>query len=53
MLQWLIEMGANTDITNNAGETPRDVASRFGQLAAVKLLTGEDGRYSVNEISQC
>ncbi|KAI0218250.1 Ankyrin repeat domain-containing protein 42 [Lamellibrachia satsuma] len=42
VLQWLIEMGANTDITNNAGENPRDVASRFGQLAAVKLLTGED-----------
>ncbi|XP_005108190.1 ankyrin repeat domain-containing protein 42 isoform X2 [Aplysia californica] len=40
VLQWLIEMGANMNITNQAGETPRDVARRFAQLASVKLLGG-------------
>ncbi|KAK3801224.1 hypothetical protein RRG08_010447 [Elysia crispata] len=40
VLQWLIEMGANMNITNQAGETPRDVARRFAQLACVKLLGG-------------
>lgn len=38
ILQWLIEMGANMSITNQAGETPRDVARRFSKLACVKLL---------------
>ncbi|XP_049679422.1 ankyrin repeat domain-containing protein 42 isoform X3 [Accipiter gentilis] len=38
-LQWLIEMGADCDITNDAGETPKDVAKRFAHLAAVELLT--------------
>ncbi|NWY68495.1 ANR42 protein, partial [Erithacus rubecula] len=37
-LQWLLEMGADCDITNDAGETPEDVAKRFGHLAAVELL---------------
>ncbi|XP_031954993.1 ankyrin repeat domain-containing protein 42 isoform X3 [Corvus hawaiiensis] len=27
-LQWLVEMGAGCDITNDAGETPKDVAKR-------------------------
>ena len=40
VLQWLIEMGGNMTITNNAGETPRDVARRYAQLAAFKLLDG-------------
>ncbi|XP_027263453.1 ankyrin repeat domain-containing protein 42 isoform X2 [Cricetulus griseus] len=39
-LQWLIKMGANSDITNKAGERPSDVAKRFAHLAAVKLLEG-------------
>ncbi|OCT64248.1 hypothetical protein XELAEV_18045349mg [Xenopus laevis] len=39
-LQWLLEMGADYNITNEAGETPKDVAKRFAQLAAVKLLEG-------------
>ncbi|XP_050010419.1 ankyrin repeat domain-containing protein 42, partial [Alexandromys fortis] len=39
-LQWLIEMGANSSITNKAGERPSDVAKRFAHLAAVKLLEG-------------
>ncbi|KAL3846546.1 hypothetical protein ACJMK2_017525 [Sinanodonta woodiana] len=41
ILQWLIEMGANMQITNQAGEAPRDVARRFAQLACVKLLGGD------------
>ncbi|NWX14856.1 ANR42 protein, partial [Aegotheles bennettii] len=42
-LQWLIEMGADCDITNDAGETPKDVAKRFAQPAAVELLTQRTG----------
>ncbi|KAM6212617.1 LOW QUALITY PROTEIN: ankyrin repeat domain-containing protein 42 [Sarcoramphus papa] len=42
-LRWLIEMGADCDITNDAGETPKDVAKRFAQLAAVELLTQRTG----------
>ncbi|NWS48818.1 ANR42 protein, partial [Probosciger aterrimus] len=42
-LQWLIEMGADCDITNDAGETPKDVAKRFAQLAAMELLTQRPG----------
>ncbi len=44
MLEWLIEMGANINITNNAGENPKDVARRFAQLAVIKLLGGEEGQ---------
>ncbi|XP_006628141.2 ankyrin repeat domain-containing protein 42 isoform X1 [Lepisosteus oculatus] len=40
-LQWLLEMGADYNITNDASETPKDIAKRFAQLAAVKLLGGE------------
>ncbi|KAJ8405887.1 hypothetical protein AAFF_G00313240 [Aldrovandia affinis] len=39
-LQWLLEMGANQDIRDSAGETPKDTAKRFAQLAAVKVLGG-------------
>ncbi|KAM9565232.1 ankyrin repeat domain-containing protein 42 isoform 4-T7 [Guaruba guarouba] len=42
-LQWLIEMGADCDIRNDAGETPKDVAKRFAQLAAVEFLTQRTG----------
>ncbi|XP_063250503.1 ankyrin repeat domain-containing protein 42 isoform X3 [Prinia subflava] len=42
-LQWLVEMGADCDITNDAGETPKDVAKRFSHLAAVELLTPRTG----------
>ncbi|XP_010085968.1 PREDICTED: ankyrin repeat domain-containing protein 42, partial [Pterocles gutturalis] len=42
-LQWLIEMGADCDITNDAGETPKDVAKRFAQQEAVELLTQRTG----------
>ncbi|KAI8770636.1 ankyrin repeat domain-containing protein 42 isoform X1 [Biomphalaria glabrata] len=40
IIQWLLEMGANMNITNQAGETPCDVARRFSQLACAKLLGG-------------
>lgn len=36
-------MGADTEIANTAGETPRDIARRFAQLACVKLLGGDPG----------
>ncbi|XP_062950384.1 ankyrin repeat domain-containing protein 42 [Cynocephalus volans] len=39
-LQWLIKMGADSNITNKAGERPSDLAKRFAHLAAVKLLEG-------------
>ncbi|XP_032976349.1 ankyrin repeat domain-containing protein 42 isoform X9 [Rhinolophus ferrumequinum] len=39
-LQWLIKVGADSNITNKAGEKPSDVAKRFARLAAVKLLEG-------------
>ncbi|RMC07468.1 hypothetical protein DUI87_16940 [Hirundo rustica rustica] len=42
-LQWLVEMGADCDITNDAAETPKDVAKRFSHLAAVELLTPRTG----------
>ena len=45
VLSWLIEMGANMSITNQAGETPKDVARRFAQLAAVKLLGDDEGKH--------
>ncbi|XP_022084879.1 ankyrin repeat domain-containing protein 42-like [Acanthaster planci] len=41
-LQWLVEMGANIHIQNSAGETPLEVATRFAQLACVKLLKGDE-----------
>jgi len=38
ILRWLLEMGADMAVTNNANETPKDVAKRFSRLAAVRLL---------------
>jgi ankyrin repeat domain-containing protein 42 len=40
ILQWLIENGATLDLTSQSGETPKDVARRFGQLACLKILGG-------------
>uniref|UniRef100_A0A8C5YZF1 Ankyrin repeat domain-containing protein 42 n=1 Tax=Marmota marmota marmota TaxID=9994 RepID=A0A8C5YZF1_MARMA len=53
-LQWLIKVGADSNITNKAGETPSDVAKRFAHLAAVKLLEGLqkydiDDEYDIDE----
>ncbi|XP_075448700.1 ankyrin repeat domain-containing protein 42 isoform X2 [Ascaphus truei] len=50
-LQWLLEMGADYNITNEAGETPKDVAKRFAQLAAVKLLGGNGEEDSDEELN--
>ncbi|NXN28203.1 ANR42 protein, partial [Nycticryphes semicollaris] len=48
-LQWLMEMGADCDITNDAGETPKDVAKRFAQPAAVELMTQGTGDSSSSD----
>ena len=33
----------SVSIVNSAGETPKDVARRFGRLACVNLLGGDTG----------
>ena len=43
VLQWLLEMGADMTIINSANEMPKDVARRFGRLAAVRLLDDSQG----------
>ncbi|CAF1549739.1 unnamed protein product [Adineta steineri] len=40
ILYWLLENGANMDLQSESGETPKDVARRYGQLACLKLLGG-------------
>ncbi|XP_042542638.1 ankyrin repeat domain-containing protein 42 [Dipodomys spectabilis] len=50
-LQWLIKMGADSNITNKAGERPSDVAKRFAHLAAVKLLEGLQ-KYDINDLNE-
>ncbi|XP_053561049.1 LOW QUALITY PROTEIN: ankyrin repeat domain-containing protein 42 [Bombina bombina] len=49
-IQWLLEMGADYNITNQAGETAKDIARRFAQLAAVALLRGSVEEYSDEEL---
>ncbi|KAM3936443.1 ankyrin repeat domain-containing protein 42 [Leptodactylus fuscus] len=51
-IQWLLEMGADYNITNEAGETPKDVAKRFAQISAVKLLGGGAYEDSEEEITE-
>ncbi len=48
ILQWLIENGADLKITNQAGETARDVAKRFAHLACVKILETDAGFDFIN-----
>lgn len=48
VLQWLIEMGAAIDATNQNGETVKDVARRFSQLACLKLLGGGSDKNTVD-----
>lgn len=48
ILQWLIEMGASMDLTTVSGETPKDVARRFAQLACLKVLGGGSEQSEVN-----
>ena len=43
VIQWLIENGANGSIQNNAGENAKDVARRFAQLPAIRILGGNEG----------
>ncbi|CAL8078244.1 unnamed protein product [Calicophoron daubneyi] len=38
IVQWLCENGADTSISNHMGDTPADVARRYGELAVLKLL---------------
>ncbi|XP_068927056.1 ankyrin repeat domain-containing protein 42 [Petaurus breviceps papuanus] len=47
-LQWLIEMGADVNITNKDGETAADTAKKFAHLSAVSLLSGLQ-KYEVEE----
>ncbi|XP_065887537.1 ankyrin repeat domain-containing protein 42-like [Dysidea avara] len=39
-LQWLIDHGANIAMVNNAGESPKDLAKRYGHDNCVDLLGG-------------
>ncbi len=48
ILQWLIEMGASQELTTQSGETAKDVARRFGQLACLKVLGGGADKSEVN-----
>lgn len=48
ILQWLIEMGASMDLTTVSGETPKDVARRFSQLACLKVLGAGSDQNQVN-----
>ncbi|CAF3704468.1 unnamed protein product [Adineta steineri] len=48
ILRWLIDMGASMDLTTQSGETPKDVARRFGQLACLKILGGGTDKIETN-----
>jgi hypothetical protein len=41
-------MGASMDLTTQSGETPKDVARRFGQLACLKILGGGTDKVEIN-----
>ncbi|CAF4702274.1 unnamed protein product, partial [Rotaria sp. Silwood2] len=49
ILQWLIEIGASMELTSQSGETPKDVARRFGQLACLKILDGDADKTETNK----
>lgn len=51
VLEWLINREADCNIANDAGETPKDVAKRFAQLAVVEYLGSKMGNDSEEEIS--
>ena len=42
-MEWLIENGADMKIINDLGETPKDIAIRFSQIACAKILESEYG----------
>nr|XP_056714820.1 ankyrin repeat domain-containing protein 42 [Euleptes europaea] len=50
LLEWLMDREANCNITNDAGETPKDVAKRFARLAVVEFLRDRMGNDSDEEI---
>ncbi|XP_053241448.1 ankyrin repeat domain-containing protein 42 [Podarcis raffonei] len=50
VLEWLINREADCNIPNDAGETPKDVAKRFAQLATVEYLRQKMGNDSDEEI---
>ncbi|XP_077197473.1 ankyrin repeat domain-containing protein 42 isoform X3 [Paroedura picta] len=50
LIQWLIDREANCNITNDVGETPKDVAKRFARLAAVEFLRSRMGNDSDEEL---
>jgi ankyrin repeat domain-containing protein 42 len=52
ILQWLIEMGASMDLTTQSGETAKDVARRFSQLACLKVLGGGADKSEGNQHRQ-
>jgi len=52
ILQWLIEMGASMDLTTQSGETAKDVARRFSQLACLKVLGGGVDKSESNQHRQ-
>ncbi|VDO59769.1 unnamed protein product [Schistosoma margrebowiei] len=52
IIQWLRENGADPKLRNELGESPADVARRYGHLGALKLLSPKsDGEYDNEEIS--
>ena len=55
VIQWLIENGGNESITNNAGENAKDVARRFAQLPAIRILGGDEGASAlvINYLKLC
>ena len=47
VIRFLLSNGADTSLVDNANQTARDVAIRFRQLAAVKLLSPNIGENPV------
>ncbi|XP_048588928.1 ankyrin repeat domain-containing protein 42 [Nematostella vectensis] len=52
VLQWLVENGANMRIVNSAGETPKDVARRFGRLGCIAILGGDSDDEGSNQVDE-
>ncbi|XP_015262650.1 PREDICTED: ankyrin repeat domain-containing protein 42, partial [Gekko japonicus] len=50
LIEWLIDREANCNITNDVGESPKDVARRFAQLAVVEFLRDKMGNDSDEEV---
>ncbi|CAH8447918.1 unnamed protein product [Heterobilharzia americana] len=54
IVQWLRENGADPRLRNSLGESPADVARRYGQLGTLKLLlpksSGEDENNDISDM---